>query len=333
MKSAKAHHQVNLEKFKEIKTDILVDATPCWLDALANVDTRSTNLVDHPDSELLRGYGLPDPLLFINAFKTDKQRFSKLLYIWLAIRAGWIAHITSQRQLQDGVSGGVSEQFARMPLPQHWKDYLFKVGQSVGVSFPVATVATPAGMSSTSEKKQDKKRARKERFVGELEDVFDLPLDLNGTLPDLFWQGSVVKLASASDSTMPPLHVIREIIWEIVEDNWRLEFLALDRCLVSRRGMSEVEASLRDSKVTSCFPSSDLLVRVFLMWDGSLAAKDSFNRLVFLHQFVAILSTWPVPGVGECRNVTLDDDDDDDDDDENPVRFFILLPNILQLLC
>jgi len=66
-------------------------------------------------------------------------------------------HITSQQQLQDGVSGGVSEQFARMPLLQYWKDYLFKIGQSVGVSFPVATVATPIGMSSTSEKKQTRR--------------------------------------------------------------------------------------------------------------------------------------------------------------------------------
>ena len=267
MKSAKAHHQVNLKKFKEMKMDILVDVAPCWLYALGNVDTRTTNLVDHPNSELLRGYGLPDPLIFINTFKSDVQRFSKLLYVWLAIRAGWIAHIASEQQLQGGVSGSVSGQFERMPLLQHWKDYLFKVGCSVGVLFPVAAAAAPAGMSSTSGKKQDKKRAQKEKFVEELEGVFDLSLDLNETLPDLFWQGSMVKLASASDSTLPALHVVREIIWEIVEDNWRLEFLALDHCLVSRREMSEVEASLRDSKVASCFPSSDLLVHVFLMWD------------------------------------------------------------------
>ena len=82
--------------------------------------------------------------------------------------------------------------------------------------------------------------------------------------------------------------------------------------------MSEVEASMRDSKVASCFPSSDLLVRVFPMWDGSLAAKDSFNGLVFLNQFIAILSTWPVLRAGEFRNVTVTLGDDDDD--ENPAH-------------
>ncbi len=78
----------------------------------------------------------------------------------------------------------------KMPLPQHWRDFLIKVGQSVGVSFTAATAPAPAGKLSTS--KRDKKRMRKEKFAEEVEDVFDLPLDLQGSLPDLFWQGSMV---------------------------------------------------------------------------------------------------------------------------------------------
>ena len=71
--------------------------------------------------------------------------------------------------------------------------------------------------------------------MAELDDVFDLPLDLNGSLPDLFWQDSVVKSAAASISISPSLHIVREIIWEFIEDNWRLEFLALrlDCCVLS----------------------------------------------------------------------------------------------------
>jgi len=61
VKSAKVHCQVNLEKFKKIRTDILEDASPCWVNALVSVDTRTLNLVDDQDSELLCGYGLPDP--------------------------------------------------------------------------------------------------------------------------------------------------------------------------------------------------------------------------------------------------------------------------------
>ena len=160
-------------------------------------------------------------------------------------------------------------------------------------------------MSSTSEKKRDKKRARKDKFVADLEDVFDLPLDLNGSLPDLIWQGTMVKLAAASDSIPPSLHIVRKIIWEIVEDNWRLELLALDRCILSRRGMLQTDAGLRDEKVATCFPSSDLLVHVFPMWDASLGAQDSMNQLVYLNQFVGILSSWPIPGVGDFKNVRL----------------------------
>jgi len=66
--------------------------------------------------------------------------------------------------------------------------------------------------------------------------------------------------------------------------------------------MLETDAGLRDEKVATCFPFFDLLVHVFPMWDASLGAKDSMNRLVFLNQFVAILSSWPIPGAGNSAH-------------------------------
>ncbi len=105
----------------------------------------------------------------------------------------------------------------------------------------------------------------------------------------------------------PPLHIIKEIIWEIVEDNWRLELLALDRCVVSRHGMSKAEAGLRDKEVAACFPSSDFLVRVIPIWDISLGAKDVSDRVVLLKQFIKILAKWPVPKAEEFKYIKVTD--------------------------
>ena len=84
LKSDKINWQVNLEKFKEMRTDILENTSLCWV---YTVDTRILNIVNHLDSKLLCRYGLSDPLIFINLFNNNKVHFLKFLYLWLAIHA------------------------------------------------------------------------------------------------------------------------------------------------------------------------------------------------------------------------------------------------------
>jgi len=218
----KQPRQVNLEEFKEVQSEILEEPAHTWVRALINVNTDSANILDCPDSELLRGYALPDPFLFINAFNNNKDLFAKFLYVWLSFRAAWMARFTSQQ--------GGSKPLAKMPLPQHWRDYLMKVGQSVGVSF--GSSGNPTSGPDTNAKPA-KKKMRKEKFIEEMDNIFDLNLDLCGSLSDLYWKGSIIKPTAAPVTTLPPLQMIKEIIWEIIEDNWRLELLALDRILLS----------------------------------------------------------------------------------------------------
>jgi len=73
MRSTKQPCQVNLDKFKDVQSDILDAAAHTWVLALQNVKTEPSNILDHPESELLRGYALPDPFLFLNSFNNDKE--------------------------------------------------------------------------------------------------------------------------------------------------------------------------------------------------------------------------------------------------------------------
>ena len=297
MRSTKQPRQVNLDKFKDVQSDILDAAAHTWVLALQNVKTEPSNILDHPESELLRGYALPDPFLFLNSFNNDKDRFSKLLYVWLAIRAAWIARMTSQDCNSD-------KSLTKMPLPQHWRDFLIKVGQSVGI-LGSGTAEVPSSEPQThmkqTKKKMRKEKMRKEKFLEEANGIFDLVLDLGGTLPDLYWRGSIIKHAAAPITTLPPLPLIKEILWEIIENNWQLELLGLDHCLMSHRQMSVKEAGLRDKKVGSCFPASEFLVGDFPIWDSSLGAKQPHDRLPFLNAFIEIMSCWPIPEAEDLR--------------------------------
>lgn len=87
---------MKLEKFKDVQSEILEVAAHTWILALANVNTDPGNFLNRPASEVLRGYAFPDPFLFISAFNNHKDHFAKLLYVWLSIRAPWIARFTSQ---------------------------------------------------------------------------------------------------------------------------------------------------------------------------------------------------------------------------------------------
>ena len=181
---------MNLEKFKDVQSEILEVAAHTWILALANVNTDPSNILNCPASEVLRGYAFPDPFLFISA---------------------------------------------KMPLPQHWRGYLIKVGQSVGVSFGLA-----GSLPSRSDTNvlQSRKKMRVEKFREEVDNIFDLALDLHGTLPDLYWRGSIIKPAASPVTTLMPLAIVKEIIWEVIENNWWLEILALDRILISQFHMS-----------------------------------------------------------------------------------------------
>jgi len=112
-----------------------------------------------------------------------------------------------------------------------------KVGQSVGVLF--GSSKNPTSGPDTNAKPAKKKMQREKfKFIEEMDNIFDLDLDLCGSLPDLYWKGSIVKPTAAPVTTLPPLQIIKEVIWEIMRiigswNSWPLiTFYSLDiKCL------------------------------------------------------------------------------------------------------
>jgi len=105
----------------------------------------------------------------------------------------------------------------KMSFLQHWKDFLIKVGQSVGILGTGSTELSSSKLQTHT--KQTKERMQKEKFLEEVNGIFDLVLDLGGTLLDLYWRGAIIKHAAVPITTLPSLTVIKEILWEVIKNN------------------------------------------------------------------------------------------------------------------
>jgi hypothetical protein len=90
---------------------------------------------------------------------------------------------------------------------------------------------------------------------------------------------------------MPPLLVVREILWELYELNFRAELLALDARACSPTDAQD--SAVRQELVCACFPSSSSALTVeFLRSNEGLAADDWYDRLPYVLALCRVMSSW-----------------------------------------
>ncbi|KDR74550.1 hypothetical protein GALMADRAFT_212067 [Galerina marginata CBS 339.88] len=111
----------------------------------------------------------------------------------------------------------------------------------------------------------------------------------------IYWDGREVisKEQMAAGTFSLSSTVMRQIVWDLLEHNFRMELLALDRCLVSRAGMNECEARQRDRLVYNCFMfKTPLLLDLPRRYRG-LGAANFADRVEVVEAFRILLSSWP----------------------------------------
>lgn len=117
----------------------------------------------------------------------------------------------------------------------------------------------------------------------------------------LFWHGQVV-----SYECVPQVDVVREMLWELNELNFRLEFLALDL----RARNHAISTTSRDDLILACFPGAiggSLLVLDFGLVDQGLAAENCTGRVTYLIALKNVMKSWRGfnEAVKRCRHVDL----------------------------
>lgn len=218
----------------------------------------------------MKGYAILDPFQIVGE-KIKGDRVSKTVICWLFVRSSWL----SRKIMND------ADSVVFMPTPQHWRDYMLKVGTSTGLETP---------------RTERKNPSRKEQTTGF--DQFHATLGFNGSPPDIYWGGVLVGTAANFVSGKLSLSqgTTREVVWDLFEHNWRLELLSIDRVLLPRATMTASQRTEREALVLEVLPRGLFVMVTPSVKDEGLAARRWEDRAEYVEAFRVLLASWPVPG-------------------------------------
>ena len=90
-----------------------------------------------------------------------------------------------------------------------------------------------------------------------------------------------------------PQFVMQEAVWELYEQNFRLELLALDRCIVPRVDLAVTEQIAREEMVANVFPDARIIMHQLPPKDVGLGAVAWERRTEYVDNFRILLALWP----------------------------------------
>ncbi len=278
---------INYDKFKPHSPSAFIPhVLPHWSAALASVVTNKDRIVDHPDRTLFKGYAVLDPYIVVSS-NTASDRRARYLIAWIMIRGAWLAAATT-RSPKDRQP---------MPLSQNWKDFMWRISQGLGLE--KRPLSSEQHTSTRQGNEPEARRPAKRKTRGGDQSKYDIAhvfnLDIRTKPVNVFWDGDLIKTAAnlADGAIDLDNHLVCDIVWDLYEQNFRLELLALDRCVLPRLAMSEEAKSAREDMVARLFLDGLVILHRLPGQDSGLGARDMMKRKPFISAFYVFLSVWP----------------------------------------
>jgi len=218
----------------------------------------------------MKGYAVLDPYQIVGE-KIKAERVSKTVISWLFVRSLWLSRTTTND----------ADNIVFMPNPQQWRDYMVKVGMSMGLEPPKA---------------EHTNTSRKDQTTGF--DQFHATLGFNGNPLDVYWGGVLVGTAANFVSGKLSLShgTAREVAWDLFKHNWRLELLSIDHVLLPCATMTAAQRTEREGLVSEVLPQGLFVMLTPSVKDEGLAARRWEDRMEYVEAFRVLLSSWLVPG-------------------------------------
>lgn len=212
-----------------------------------------------------RGYRFPEPALLVTPGSPERKKL--FVANWLAARPLWISHVDHNPP-------------DKFPSPQLWRDFLNSIPSEETLARASSSTGAPTATAM-------RKRAAKDLFGEDLLDVQGTTWAIQNTLQ---WRNETISVESLCD---PPTRLMRLILWELYELNFRYELLALD-CVMARASW---EGSLHERRdlLYSIFPEEG----GFVMWssplpqeDGGMWGRRIIDIFPYVENFRKLLSSW-----------------------------------------
>lgn len=239
---------------------------PAWTQARTNI-----NQENRLDIKMERGYRGPDPGMFIG---TSQDRRYIYLAHWLALRGAWWARQTRELD-RDGTSIGASG--------QQWRDVLYHYAE---LFIGVGDKLWEAPRAAASHTKANQ-RLQQVHTLFAASDVVLSTLPRNLTFHEHHFETQRISQITAYQTSW--------ILWELYENQFRLELLALDRAILKNTHWdSNRSIGQRMNRIclVSGTSSSMMLVGELPKFNGYLASENWKGRLLALRPLQSICVDW-----------------------------------------
>ena len=231
---------------------MMPSSIPAWKDALIEL----SQLHDEPREGVNSGYALPDPGLLVSP-QNDETKAS-YFSTWLKVHDVMIHRIHASRPSVDPIAN------------RHWRHIL--------------------GLQKTTVTDGTKEARVRQTLLKVLQDASKLA-ETEIDFEKLAFIPAVWRGIEMPPNRLPELHIAKQILWELYEINFRLEFTSMDSVLCKSGELREDRQILIDNL---CWYNGTITPD----WDSSdkgLNAKDLLARAEQLSGLHTIMSSWSGP--------------------------------------
>ena len=271
-----------------------------WKKALQNVNPDPSRIKSSKDR--VRGYQFPDPWLFMKG--TNRKAFT---FAWLISRSQWLQSFTS-----------LDYSPAPAPHTQNWRDFLYRFSKEMNLVDASRAEDPPTSQLSQkgktlakggrkSEKSKQKYAIKRGESLKNAQTSFFGPRVKVGERPhSIFWR-EVSVMEGNSDNLTPAISA--EILWNLFEQNFRLELRMVDQQVLPADWASQESAAVRDELVRRTFPEDDdgYIVGRLPETNVGLVAENWRDRARSVEALRVLITGWPGPDAQALASMSVFD--------------------------
>lgn len=263
----------NRDKWVDFQSPLVPPAIEVWTLALSNTD-RSPHRIrpDVPMGE--RGYAYPDPNSLVGL---SLEHQAKKLCAWLSLRPGIYSKAFGNAGTRVPTASGAA-----------WRCVL---------TINSTTILPAERLLSTSEEIQTKASKVRETvralFGAELAASMQAPAGI------VSWHDVAIPCEGDRIVDLDP-RIVKEIIWELFEHNFRFELYSLDLAAAPLKHADEDGAILRRDQIQLLFPEHKFIIwnDPFPRYNDGFQGETCRNRVPSLEGLRVLMTAWPdVPSV------------------------------------
>lgn len=263
--------KVNRDKWKPLDGTFAPPAINAWNAALRGVDRSNARLSSKPSKEIY-GYRFPDPGLIAYA----EHRLDRYVINWLHIRVA----------VQHRVYLGIDNVPTQIPVGCSNEEWRSILNSSYGqLDFTEEHHQSGTHLPAASSRRDANSSDNRRELIRAMFGVYPS----NEYVTQASWGEHVIMCGKVA--LLDPT-ILREIVWDLCEHNFRADLLALDRLLAPAKWGSDYVS--RDELLKSVFADGESYICTSVPSEArGIASSDWRERREFIGKLALVMGSWP----------------------------------------